>query len=98
MTDTAASKFAEAEAWLRTRHLPFRRATQYQLKIGQEVSYYPGNGRIFVDGESQRRPDTGLPALAAVLKEQGYLRPRSPRPQSPAMQELTVSTPPDLEG
>jgi hypothetical protein len=45
-----------------------------QIKIGRRVSYYPGRGSIFVDGESKCREETGLAALRAVLREQGEIR------------------------
>ena len=45
----------------------------HQVKFGY-VNFYPRKGTVFVDGEIRRRAETGLEALAAVLRELGYLR------------------------
>jgi hypothetical protein len=37
------------------------------------VNFYARKGTVFVDGEITRRDDTGLDALAAVLREFEYL-------------------------
>jgi hypothetical protein len=77
--------FAAAEAWLGARRISSRRTSRYQLKIGPTISYYPNKGTVFVDGEDEARPDTGLHALEVVLREQGYLSrsPSSPQSVSP---------------
>ena len=73
MTDNPDAKFAEAEAWLRARNIPFRRVSRYQLKIGTKVSFYPGKQTVFVDREDRARPQTGLTGLAAALIEFGIM-------------------------
>lgn len=62
----------EALAWARQHGFEPYRATEHQLKIG-EANFYPGKGTVFVDGETTRRKETGLDALAEVLRELGYL-------------------------
>src|SRR5438046_1310942 len=57
---------AEALVWLRKRGFPVRQLTPYQIKIA-DVSYYPRQGTIFVDGEPRRRREKGLDALAELL-------------------------------
>jgi hypothetical protein len=62
----------EALAWFHDHGLEPDQPTEHQLKYG-EVNFYPRKGTIFVDGEIARRNETGLSALAAVLRELGYL-------------------------
>ena len=83
MTHKPDPTFATTEAWLSARRISSRRTSRYQLKIGPTISYYPNKGTVFVDGEDQARPHTGLPALEVVLREQGYLRDPSRSPSSP---------------
>lgn len=68
------SAMQEALDWLRAHQLRHRPLTAYQVKIGP-VSYFPGKGTIFIDQEPRRRPDTGLDALADVLRELALLPP-----------------------
>lgn len=46
----------------------FSRPTQYQLKIG-DLSFYPGTGSIFRDGEGKGWEQHGLGALISHLRE-----------------------------
>jgi hypothetical protein len=62
-----------AIAWLRKRNLSFDQKTLYQLKIEWHVSYYPGKGTIFIDGDMVARGQRGLRGLEQVLVELGYL-------------------------
>lgn len=62
-------------AFLNEAGVYFVRPTVFHLKIGQ-INYYFGRGRIVIDGERKRYPDTGLDALKDVLQKCGYLRPR----------------------
>ena len=92
--------FDAAVAWLRTHHLPYRQVTRYQLKIGRSVSFYPHRGTIFVDGEDEARERTGLAALEAVLRDQGYLGGptalATPPPRAgPTEPTLSVIDPPE---
>jgi hypothetical protein len=100
MTHKSDPTFAEAEAWLRARRISSRRTSRYQLKIGRTISYYPHKGTIFVDGEDEARPHTGLAALEAVLRDQGYLggptAPATPPPRAgPTEPTLSVIDPPE---
>ncbi len=84
-----AAAEAETEAWLRKRNLPFKRPTTRQFKIGRNVSYYPGTGTIFVDGEQQGRDETGLAALEVALRAEGLLGTPSRRPPHPGLPTQT---------
>ncbi len=93
--------------WLRTHHLPYRQRTRYQLKIGRSVScFYPHRGTIFVDGEDEARERTGLAALEAVLRDQGYLggptAPTTPSrragPTEPTLSVIDRTAPPATPG
>ena len=64
-----------AIAWLRKRNLSFERKTTYQLKIEWHVSYYPGKGTIFIDGDVAACDERGLRGLEQVLIELGDLKP-----------------------
>jgi hypothetical protein len=75
MTQSTDPAMAQAQAWLCDRDVPCRPLTRYQLKIGKRVSYYPGKGTTFVDGEEGARARTGLRGLEEVLIELGYLSP-----------------------
>ncbi len=66
---------AEAKAWLDEQHLHYTRKTEWQLKIGKRVSYFPTTGTTFVDGEKRARECTGLRALEEILIELRYLQP-----------------------
>ena len=100
MTYKPDPHFTEAEAWLRDRNISSRRTSRYQLKIGRRVSFYPNKGTIFVDGEDEARERTGLAALEAVLREQGYLGGptalATPPPRAgPTEPTLSVIDPPE---
>jgi len=41
-----------------------------QLKVARHVSYYPTTGKIFVDGETAARKETGLQALLDLLRDE----------------------------
>jgi hypothetical protein len=102
MTHNPDPTFAAAVAWLRTHNLPCRQVTRYQLKIGRSVSFYPHRGTIFVDGEDEARERTGLAALEAVLRDQGYLggptAPAAPpRRAGPTQPTFSVIDPPESE-
>jgi hypothetical protein len=62
----------EALAWFHNHGLEPDQPTEHQLKYG-EVNFYARKGTVFVDGEVARRGETGLAALAAALREFGYL-------------------------
>ena len=98
MTHKPDPTFATAEAWLHARRISSRRTSRYQLKIGPTISYYPNKGTVFVDGEDEARPHTGLAALEAVLREQGYLggptAPTTPpRRAGPTQPTLSIDPP-----
>ena len=63
-----------AIAWLRKRKRHFEQMTTYQLKIEWHVSYYPGKGTIFIDGDIGARDERGLRGLEQVLIELGHLK------------------------
>jgi hypothetical protein len=69
-----------AEAWLRTRDIPYW-VQDFQLKIGR-VNFYPTTGVILLDGELHKRDQIGLGALETVLREEGLL-PGSIMPPPP---------------
>jgi hypothetical protein len=100
MTHKPDPTFAATEAWLSARRISSRRTSRYQLKIGPTISYYPNKGTVFVDGEDEARPHTGLPALEVVLREQGYLGgptapttpPRHAGPTQPTL-SVTINPP-----
>jgi N-dimethylarginine dimethylaminohydrolase len=60
----------EALAWFHDHGLEPDQPTEHQFKFG-DVTFYPRT--VFVDGKICRRDETGLEALAAVLRELGYL-------------------------
>jgi hypothetical protein len=63
----------EALAWFHDHGLEPDQPTEHQFKFG-DVTFYPRKDTVFVDGKICRRDETGLEALAAVLRELGYLR------------------------
>ena len=73
----------EALAWFHHHGLEPDQPTEHQLKFG-EVNFYARKGTVFVDGEIARRDETGLDALAAALRELGYLDdcPDDPEPDA----------------
>jgi hypothetical protein len=73
MSPPVAPVMTEALVWARKRKFPLERPTRFQLKIA-DVSYYPHKGTIFVDGEDQRRPETGLGALEKLLITKRLIR------------------------
>jgi hypothetical protein len=96
MIDNPDATFAEAEVWLRTRNIPFRRVTRYQLKIGTRISYYPGKQTVFIDREERARPQTGLAGLAAVLIEFGIMArpvPQLVRETQPELDPVYLTVP-----
>ncbi len=62
----------QALTWFHDQGLEPDQPTEHQLKYG-DANFYPRKGTIFVDGEIARRDKRGLAALAAVLRELGYL-------------------------
>lgn len=68
-----AAEVQEVTGFLNEVGVLFVRPTLFHLKIGK-INYYFGRGRIVVDGERQRYPDTGLEALKDLLQKRGYLR------------------------
>ena len=63
----------EALDWFHDHGLEPDQPTEHQFKFG-DVTFHPRKDTVFVDGEICRRDETGLEALAAVLRELGYLR------------------------
>ena len=61
-------KMRDAIAALDADGVRFSRPTQYQLKIG-DLSFYPGTGRIFRDGEDKAWQQQGLSVLISYLRE-----------------------------
>jgi hypothetical protein len=70
----------EAMAWLDDRDLTYAKKTDYQLKIGKRVSYYPTKGTTFVDRDKAARTRTGLHGLEEVLIELSDLAPEHATP------------------
>lgn len=66
-------RMKEAMEWLDARGQYYEKVTDYQIKIGGDVSYYPGKGTIFVDREICARDERGLGGLEKVLLELKYL-------------------------
>lgn len=64
--DRSATAMQEARAWLNGRGIHYLYLPPHQLKVGP-LNFWPGTGTITVDGESGRRPEKGLPGLAAIL-------------------------------
>jgi hypothetical protein len=75
----------EALRWALKRGLRVNRPTPFQIKI-DDVSYYPGKGTIFVDGETRRRRETGLDALERLLIKKRLIRD----PREPTMEVITM--------
>lgn len=64
----------ESMAMLDEMRVLYRVVSDYQIKIGRYVSYYPSTGRIFIDGEKSARREKGLHALRVLLFERGLAR------------------------
>ena len=62
--DNDSPAMCEAISWLEQK---FYRPTNVQLKIDDDVSYYPDRGTIMIDGYGSRCSESGLPALQALL-------------------------------
>lgn len=60
----------EAIMTLKEQGYDVRRPNVHQLKVTPDLSYYPNNGKILVDGQSVR-PERGLEALLRLLRDQG---------------------------
>ena len=56
----------EAIGWLEQAGWSFYRPTNVQLKIDEDISYYPDRGTIMIDGYNSRCSESGLPALQAL--------------------------------
>lgn len=65
--DNDSPAMCEAIDWLERNKWSFYRPTNVQLKINDDVSYYPDRGTIMIDGYGSRCSDSGLPALQALL-------------------------------
>jgi len=46
-------------SWLDIEEIPFRKTSEYQLKVGK-ISFYPHKGTIYIDGAPERHPVEGL--------------------------------------
>ncbi len=64
--DSAA--MCEAISWLQRNKFNFYRPTHVQLKIDEDVSYYPDRGTIMIDGYPTRCSESGLTALQTLLE------------------------------
>jgi hypothetical protein len=60
----------EAIAALTQAGIVFERPSRYQLKIGP-ANFYPGTGRIFVDGAEAAEPERGLQAFLKRVRQAG---------------------------
>ena len=65
--DSDCASMRDAIAFLLEFGVDVRRPanSNFQLKLDERTSYYPGKGTIFVDGEPQARPERGRAALEA---------------------------------
>ena len=65
--DNDTPAMCEAIGWLEQAGWSFYRPTNVQLKIDEDISYYPDRGTIIIDGYNSRCSESGLPALQALL-------------------------------
>lgn len=65
-TTPRADPMAAAIEWLTLSNIPYFRASQYQLKILGDLSFYPGRGTINLDNQP-RLPWRGLTGLRTIL-------------------------------
>jgi hypothetical protein len=65
--DNDTPAMCEAIVWLEQAGWTFYRPTNVQLKIDEDISYYPDRGTIMIDGYCSRCSESGLPALQALL-------------------------------
>jgi hypothetical protein len=56
MTPTNYPSMDEALTWLDSRHIPHWKITDYQIKVGQRISWYPRTGAINLDTRTGCRP------------------------------------------
>ena len=73
MPRNARQNFNAAVAWLQARKICFTNPGAGHIKIGPRVNFWPTHGKVYLHGDKQCHPDRGLPALEAVLRDQGYL-------------------------
>ncbi len=71
MTPNEDPDMAEALAWLRTTGVPHQQMTDYQIKIGRRISYYPRSGAINLDTRtgSKAYAHRGLRALERLIEK-----------------------------
>ena len=97
MPRNARQNFNAAVAWLQERKIYFTNPGAGHIKIGPRVNFWPTHGKVYLDGDKQCHPDRGLPALEAVLREQGYLggptAPTTPPRRAGPIQPLCPSHP-----
>jgi hypothetical protein len=65
--DNDSPAMCETISWLEQTRWSFYRPTNVQLKIDDDVSYYPDRGTIMIDGYSSRCSESGLAALQDLL-------------------------------
>ncbi|WP_164117362.1 hypothetical protein [Sphingorhabdus sp. Alg239-R122] len=72
-------KMVEAIHRLDELQVDVRRPAQspYQLKVAEEISFFPRKGTIHIDGETAKREETGLEALIELLNDTGDIPPNS---------------------
>jgi len=95
MPRNARQNFGAAIARLRELKVYFTSPGDGHIKIGPRVNFWPTHGKIFVHGEDKGRPERGLLALEAVLRDQGLLRDTTaptalPRRTGPTQPGLSV--------
>lgn len=56
----------EAIKALQARNIRFLRPTKYQLKVG-DLSYYPGKGTIFRDGDVEALKERGIESFLELV-------------------------------
>jgi hypothetical protein len=96
MPRNARQNFDAAIARLRELKVYFTSPGAGHIKIGPRVNFWPTHGKIFVHGEHKGRPERGLLALEAVLRDLGYLRHTpapnaSPRRTGPTQPTLSTA-------
>jgi hypothetical protein len=106
MPRNARQNFNAAVTWLQERKIYFTNPGAGHIKIGPRVNFWPAHGKAYLDGDNQCHPDRGLPALEAVLREQGYLggptAPTTPSrragPTEPTLSVIDRTAPPATPG